>query len=196
MRGRKLLAILLPIIAASTIVGTGFAVFHFYEGDESTSFTLSGSNVELEVMADKGTASIGNTELPTLVFSYYSIKFSDYLQINYEAGDNWGNKKYYLNLEATMDLSDISNFDDYITVGGWNYDSSSETYSISIENIFTATNYSTCSYVFSSWPYFSYGTNMRPTSTSELETMKAALKDKKISITFNLYLGEEVNSGD
>lgn len=196
MRGRKLLAILLPIIAASTIVGTGFALFHYYGGDESTSFTVSGSNVELEVMADKGTASIENTELPTLVFSYYSIEFSDYLQINYQAGNNWGDKKYYLNLEATMDLSDISNFEDYITVGGWNYDSSSETYSISIENIFTATNDSSKSYVFSSWPHFSYGTNMRPTSTSELEAMKTALEGKTISITFNLYLGEEVTSGD
>lgn len=192
----RLLYLILPLVTAVTIVGTGFAVFHYYEGDELTSFTLSGSNVALAVMAATGSATIENSYLPSLVFSYYSIDFSDYLQIDYKAGDNWGDKEYYLNLEATMDLSSIDNFDDYITVGGWNYDSSSETYSISIEKVFTATNDSSKSYVFTSWPYFSYETNKRPTSTSELETMKAALKDKKISITFNLYLGEEVSSND
>lgn len=192
----RLLYLILPLVTAATIVGTGFGVFHFYEGRESTSFTVSGRNVELEVMAATGSATIENSYLPSLVFSYYSIDFSDALSIGYTGGDNWGERTFSMDLAVTLSFSEGGRIASYVRVDDWEYDPDTATYSTLLEGVLEAGDSEYVEYIFTGWPSLSYRSGMRPTSSSDLESLIQDVDGESVEMTFTLSMGGEVSAND
>lgn len=192
---KKIFAILAPVLAVPLLAGAGFALFQF-GGASSASAVIEGGNVRLEAIADLGEASIvngsgeaGAPDVPSLVFSYYSIGFSDDVLIQYLPGTNWEEREMEIDLLVTLDVNKAPNMLSYARIGsGWEQDGDS-VYRLTVEGAFSAASGNAVSYVFGDWPPLDYRTGMRPTNVASYQAMREALEGESLSFSFYFSLG-------
>ena len=186
----KLVALLIPALVIPAIIGTGFSVFQFIEGNSSSSLTVTGENIQLEIMAENGSASLETTDLPRVVFTSTNVELGGDLLFQYTPGTNWEGRRMWISLDVTVSFVQADGMDTYISVQNYAYDSEQSLYRNTIAQAFVAEN-TPVSYTFSSWPNMSYRPGLQPVTTQAVVDLKNAIENETLLVSFSLYLGEE-----